>query len=466
MKLPLIQLLPTRIALSLLIAAGVWAGVTTGLLSSTVVPLFDQQLRDSYLSLTVDSLADDAPGLLHLTFDNEALAAHDLPERVPAAAIRDMLAVARGTSQAIVLDIDLATRSDLRDFGPLAQYLIKWGEDENAALLVLARPQYEISYRDKVAFQIIDNIVQISPNIHWAGVGTFADADGVIRNYEFWSCVTEEIDRRVLASAAVYIWARNAAKDTADAMAMVESTFTGSDAYCAGEAVPVITMRSEAIAIPRQGLIEFQTSIDALNAGDGEQGQFAADGLPRLMSVGYCRINPESCGDLASPTKLANLTRNRIVLVSAANDFSRDEHMTPVGIMAGSVILGNAGRALINSGPPDTAPRLLQLLILLVAVGIIWAIWIGMDKVRTAIRAQEERPLLRKCLYGLANPGIVQWLAFAAANLMILFYYYLSFPSSGWDGLVGASFGTTTVAAIAAFHEWATKSWQQERLEE
>lgn len=466
MSLRFITKLPARVLLSVLLAICIWLGSSFGLLESTVVPGLDQQLRDFYLSLTVDSRKDNGPGLLHLTYNNEALAAHGLPERVPARAIQESLDLARTSNQAVVLDIDLATRSDVTEMEGLAAYLVDWGKDPNAALLLLAYPQYEVSYRDIEAFRTVDKIVRASPNIRWAGVGSLADADGIIRNHEFWSCNASATAKEFLPSAALYIWLRAAADSPAQAIEILEAGLRNSGNPCNGGSEPVFRVGTADSMVPRQGLIEYQASIDALDAAEGEQGQYASDGMPRLFSIGYCQISPQSCGSKAGPTRSGGLVQNRIVLISAANDFSRDEHLTPVGILTGSVILGNAGRALIVSGPPNPASKIRQLIMLLAAVGAVWAVWGVMDKSRCNIRAKDDRPLLRKCQYGFTNPAIVQWLAFAAADAIILVYYYFDFSSSEWSGLVGASFGVTTVAAIAAFQDWMTTPWDKKRLEE
>lgn len=457
-----------RPLLSVVIAVVLWLTITAGWMRNTILPVFDQQFRDFYLTLAVDSRADDAPGLLHLTFDNEALADHGLPTRVPITAIRDMLAVARHSAQAVVLDIDLATRSDPDALEVLASYLSDWGADPDAALLTLAYPMYEVPYRDQAAFLRMDEVVRASANIRWAGVGTYADGDGVIRHYEFWSCLGDEADRPpvLLPSVAVYIWARHASDSAAVAADTVGEAFREPARVCNGETAPVLTLSSTATPVPRTGLIEYQTSVDAVTAEAGKTGQFAADGFPRLMSVGYCRINPGACGDAADPARLVELAADRIVLVSAANDFSRDEHATPVGFLAGSVILGNAGRALINSGPPVPASKPWQLFILLLAVAVITIVWTISGMVSRWIRSHVQRPWLFKTLNGIFNPGLVQWLAFAAADLLVLVYYYFSFSTSGWNGLVAASLGATTMAAIVAFTEWLSTPWEQERLED
>lgn len=457
-----------RFLVSALIALAIWAAVSLGWLRNTIVPVFDQQFRDFYLSLTVDARPDEAPGLVHLIFDNEALDALDLPTRVPIPVIRDMLEVARHSVQAVVLDIDLATRPDIEAVDELAQYLNDWSGDPQAALLTLAYPMYEVPYRDQTAFIRIDEVVRSSPNIRWAGVGTFADSDGVIRNYEYWTCVGEQQAEGVmlLPSVAVYIWARNTSESAAGTSAAVAAGFGASAAVCDGKNLPELALLSDIARVPQSGIIEYQTSVDALSANAGQSGQFAADGFPRLMTIGYCRINPAACGEQASPADLAGLVRDRIVLVSAANDFSRDEHATPVGFMAGSVILGNAGRALINSGPPIPAPRLIQVLILLAAAFVIWLAWLLATRFRHWIRSHDDRPWLFKPLNGIFNPAVVQWLAFAAADVLILVYYYFSFGTSAWNGLIAASLGATTVAAIIAFNEWITTPWEQERLED
>jgi hypothetical protein len=455
-------------ALSILVAVALWGAVSAGWMHNTVLPTLDQQLRDFYLTLTVDSRADAAPGLLHLVFDNEALAAQGLPTRVPVSAIRDLLEAGRHSAETLVLDIDLATRQDIDELESLIRYLSGWSADPEAALLTLAYPMYEVAYRDQTAFRRMDEVVRSSGNIRWAGVGTYADADGTIRHYEFWSCVDDPDDGPpvVLPSVAVYIWARHSSPSAVAAAASVAAAVEPSAPICDGDKMPVLMLSDQPFRVPQTGLIEYQTSVDAISADAGQTGQFAADGLPRLMTVGYCRVNPGACGEDAVAASLDMLAARRIVLISAANDFSRDEHATPVGYLSGSVILGNAGRALINSGPPMAAARPWQLVILLLAVIAIWMVWGISQGFRGWIRSHIERAWLYKTLNGVFNPAVVQWLAFAAADLLILVYYYFSFSTSGWNGLVAASLGATTAAAVIAFNEWLATPWEQERLED
>jgi hypothetical protein len=433
-----------------------------GWLQSTVVPYFDQQLRDFYLSIAVDSRSDQAPGLLHLTFDNEALAAHGLPDRVPATAIKNSLETGRSSRQAIILDVDLATRSDLKELEPLLLHLEEWGQDPEAALLLLAHPQYQVSYRDRPAYLRVDSIVRTSPNIAWAAVSAFGDVDGIIRSYEYWSCDDVPAMTKVLPSAALYTWVHHETGSAAETIAQVKALFATSRDVCGGSTVPAIQLGAESFAIPRQGLIEYQTSIDALDA-DADKGQYARDGLPRLMTIGYCSINPASCGRSGEATQLATIAKDRIVLISASNDFSRDDHLTPVGIMAGSVILGNAARALINSGPPIPAAIIWQLVVLVSSIAVIWLVWIGMGRMRTWIRSCQKMPMLCKCGYAITNPVVMQWVAFGLADVMILFYYHFFFSSSDWGGLVVAGFGVTSVSAALAFRDWAAAARKQNK---
>jgi hypothetical protein len=376
-----------------------------------------------------------------------------------------MLDAARSSTQTVILDVDLATRSDTERVDKFVSYLDDWSRDANAPLLVLAYPLYDVPYHDMAAFQRVDSALANSSNIRWAGVGTFADDDGVVRNYEYWSCVERHGDgnKTALPSVALYAWARYEMPTVANAAAAVDSAMRAADAHCSdatGDAS--VSMLDEPLR--QSGIIEFQTSLDAL-AGDGG-GRFAPDGLPRLISVPYCSVSPAGCGSAAGSTRLDQVATGRIVLVSAANDFSRDEHATPVGYMSGSVILGNAARALINSGPPVPLPAFPQLAIVLAAVTVIHLAWSFVTWLRGRLRAGAKYPVARKILHGILNPAVVQWLAFAAADLMILFYYYHCFGSSEWNGLVGASFGATTIAAVIAFNEWWSTPWEEERAEE
>ena len=447
------------------IAVLVWALAAAGWLDSTVVPKFDEGLRDFYLSVSADSRDDAAPGLLHLTFDNDALSKLGLPTRVPLSAIRDMLDVVRGTNQTIVLDVDLATRNDIEAIDEFVEFLAAWSADPASPLLVLAYPLYDVPYHGIAAYRQLDTSIRKSRNVRWAGVGTFADADGTLRSYEYWSCVDRSGEGRysALPSVAVYAWARYAAADIEGAIAAVDAAMRVADASCQGDRQSLPVQIFGAV-LPKAGIIEYQTSVDALAADGG--GRYAPDGLPRLISVGYCQVSPEGCGIAAGATNLGVVAAERIVLVSAANDFSRDEHATPLGYLSGSVILGNAARALINSGPPRALPAIAQLAVVLMAVVLIHVVWAAFKELRARLRSGSGHPVLRKTLHGILNPALVQWLAFAVADLLILVYYYFWFRTSDWNGLIGATFGATTVAAIVAFNEWWSTPWEDERREE
>jgi hypothetical protein len=451
--------------LAMSIAVLVWAFASAGWLDHTIVSKLDQGLRDFYLTISVDGRADNAPGLLHLTFDNEALSRQGLPTRVPLSALQDMLDVARSSQQTIILDVDLATRSDIGDVDRLLIYLNGWSEDAAAPLLLLAYPLYEIAYQKMEAYRHLDDAVAASPNIRWAGVGTFADDDGVVRSYEYWSCVDRRGDgvRSVLPSMALYAWARYVSSDVNTALAAVDETMRAAEQHCSDDPSSAAT-EIFGEDLPHSGIIEYQTSIDA--TADGGDIRYAPDGLPRLVSVGYCRISPAGCGVAGGATDLAAVAHGRIVMVSAANDFSRDDHATPVGYLSGSVILGNVARALINGGPPRELPAIGQLALVLLVAVLIHVVWAAFDRLRTSLRSGTSWPFASKVLHGILNPAVVQWLAFAAADALVLFYYYHWFGTSDWAGLVGASFGATTVAAIAAFNEWWSTPWEKQRTEE
>jgi hypothetical protein len=250
-----------------------------------------------------------------------------------------MLEAARRSREAVVVDIDLATRADIKDAAFLADYLSGWSRDPSAALLLLAYPLYEVPYHDMPAFRLIDAVASASPNIRWASTGSYADDDGVMRNYEYWSCIGRPGDgaRAPLPSVAVYAWARHRAASVAGAVLAVESGLLNADGACdepapGDDAVTLFGQR-----LPQSGIIEYQASVDALRAGGTAFGQYAADGMPRLLTIAYCQLAPAACGSAAGATMLEVAAGGRLVLISADNDFSRDEHATPVGFLSGPV---------------------------------------------------------------------------------------------------------------------------------
>lgn len=450
----------TQVLVSALVALLIWAAVAGGLLRNTFVPEFDVALRDLALQMSVDSRADDAPGVLHLSFDNAALQSTGLPVRVPARALLSMLQAARSAGGAVIVDVDLATRDDLDEMAPLLDLLRGWGRDPDAALLVLAHPSYSFSLLRLPVYAILDEIVRDSPNIAWGDVGAYADHDGIIREQVFWTCHQPDDGRDavIIPSASLYVWARHYSPDPAAAAAAVARMFDSQQGLCEPEAKIGFTAFGEEHRFHRSGLIEYRTTIDAMLDDTGERIRYAPDGLPRLMTLGYCEVDPGACGLAGGAPELSYLVAERLVLVSASNDFSGDDHLTPVGMMPGAVILANAGRALVNSGPPRTAHWAVQLAVVGCVLLVIWTVWAVFEWLNK--RAQRiRRPRLRLVADSLSNPIFVKAYSLIAADLVAFAYYYYFFVSASWNGLIAVSWGATFAMAAAELREWAERRW-------
>jgi hypothetical protein len=450
----------TQVFVSALVALLIWAAVASGLLRNTFVPEFDIALRDLALQMSVDSRPDDAPGVLHLSFDNPALQATGLPSRVPALALESMLRVARHAGGAVVVDVDLATRDDLDEMAPLLALLREWGQDENAALLVLAHPTYSFSLLRLPMYAVLDEIVSASPNIAWGDVSAYADHDGIIRDQVFWTChqPPDGAAPVIIPSASLYVWARHHSPHAAAARAAVETMFAGQAGLCEAGARIRFEAFGQRHRFNRSGLIEYRTTIDAMLHDAEARIRYAPDGLPRLMTLGFCDLDPAACDRPGAAPDLDYLVAERMVLVSASNDFSADDHLTPVGTMPGAVILANAGRALINTGPPRTAHWSVQLAVVGLVLLVIWSVWAVFEWLNK--RAQRLRnPRLHLVADSLSNPIFVKAYSLIAADLVAFAYYYYFFVSASWNGLIAVSWGATFAMAAAELREWAERRW-------
>lgn len=450
----------TQVFVSALVALLIWAAVATGLLRNTFVPEFDVALRDLALQMSVDSRPDDAPGVLHLSFDNTALQNTGLPARVPAGALESMLRTARPAGGAVVVDIDLATRDDFDEMAPLLALLREWGGDPDAALLVLAHPSYSFSLLRLPMYGVLDEIVRASPNIAWGDVGAYADHDGIIREQVFWTCHQpgDGRDAVIIPSASLFVWARHHSPSPAAAVTAVERMFDSQQGLCEPDARIHFAAFSDEYRFHRSGLIEYRTTIDAMLDDTGERVRYAPDGLPRLMTLGFCEVDPGACGRPAQAPELGHLVAGRLVLVSVSNDFSGDDHLTPVGMMPGAVILANAGRALINTGPPRAAHWTTELGVIGCVLLVIWTVWATFERLNK--RAQRIRhPRLRLVADSLSNPIFVKAYSLIAADLVAFAYYYYFFVSASWNGLIAVSWGATFAMAATELREWAERRW-------
>jgi uncharacterized membrane protein len=360
----------------------------------------------------------------------------------------------------VVVDVDLATRDDFEEMAPLLALLREWGGDPDAALLVLAHPSYSFSLLRLPMYAALDEIVRASPNIAWGDVGAYADHDGIIREQVFWTCHQpgDASEAVIIPSASLFVWARHHSPSPAAAVTAVERMFDSQQGLCAPDARIRFAAFGDEHRFYRSGLIEYRTTIDAMLDDAGERVRYAPDGLPRLMTLGFCEVDPGACGWLIQAPELGYLVGERLVLVSASNDFSGDNHLSPVGMMPGAVILANAGRALINSGPPRTAHWTTQLGVIGCVLLVIWTVWAVFERLNK--RAQRVRnPRLRLVADSLSNPIFVKAYSLIAADLVAFAYYYHFFVSASWNGLIAVSWGATFAMAAAELREWAERRW-------
>jgi len=472
-------------ALSLLVAFALWTVFQTGLFRDTFLTDPDTLLRDWAQKLAVDTRPDDAPGIIHLVYDDEAMlrgasvtlpgcgdeftTGGGLPTRVPTKAIIHMLDVARASRYAVVLDIDLVSRDQGCGADRLMEFLTAWGKDENAPLLVIALPNYKFAATRMVLYEPLDRLVTEHANIVWASTGAFAGDDGVVRSQRFWACILTSGDPpgvTAVPSAPLYVWARYVTESPTAAISVVDSAFADVPGACVGADPGTGVIHLAGNSIPARGPIIYTAATDAITAGTAARVRYARDGLPRLATIGYCAMDPGECDGFGSAGDLDSWVRDRPVFISGANMFSADVHETPVGHLTGAIILANASRGLLAFGPPILTPLVVQAGVILLYLIGIWMLWLVFNRWNQQVQIQRRETPSHRWLQraGLrmaemvTNPVAVKAIGLAFASLAtIVYYYFIAFDSSTIEGLFVVTWGINFVIAIGELGNWARR---------
>jgi hypothetical protein len=313
----------------------------------------------------------------------------------PRAVLASTLAYARKPGATlVVLDVDIGwSASDSVDDDQLALALEQWASDPNAPLLVLAREVLNLPTGPTVIQTRFDKIVANSSNIAYGGVSMLAGGGGV-REFVAGQCYrSNATSAHYLPSAVTFATAaqeayraNNVPLPRSLATEIKKKVLTELNIAAQSCSTQVTPSRPNAIISWHLGF-SYPRTIRAAPVGTKWPHKSVCDLLDLPQSgVRISAADVFSDPQAASPQPLCR----RIVVIGADNPIMQDRSATPIGLLPGPIILGNAMRGHFDTGPIVrqnwNARRLsLQITLLIVTVVIIVCAFDGVGKFRARL---------------------------------------------------------------------------------
>lgn len=369
--------------LSLALALIVWAILRTPEGWQTFLGEADREVLQIAFEMRVNQTVDGTGPIVFVNLDESVWEseATDGPALAyaPRNVVADMLEAAYGIPgfprpKVVVADIDLFWRTpDEAHEQRIDDLLTRWGSDPDAPLLVMQREVIEGDGHPETPARARpssrDGIVEAAPegNIVWSVAQITGDEIIGARNFAHYLCVNTEDGPEVVATTALYAIAGRTAPSARAAAAQVRAAMQGPRDYCVGASqdpgfVLERTDREPLRFLEQESFINY--SAHPGNDPRFEPGMIAADMF--YIPAGYA--NPPMVSGLAST--------NGVVIIGSAAAMARDRHMTPYGLMGGSMVIANMIRGLEEGGEIERLPWALDALLLTVfVIMIVAAFW-------------------------------------------------------------------------------------------
>lgn len=450
--------------LSLALALIVWAILRTPEGWSTFLGEADREVLQIAFEMRVNQTVDGTGPVLFLNLDESVWRADE--EDGPALAyaprnvIVDLLESAYGIPgfprpKVVVADIDLFWRTpEEEDEQKIDQILRKWGADPDAPLLVMQREVTEgDGHRDRPARarpSSRDQILAEAPqqNIVWAVAQITGDEVVGARYFTHYLCLDEDSADRVVPTTALFAIAGRTSATAQEAADRVHKAMEGPRRYCEGKTDnPGFTLeRAEGEPL----VFEKQESFINYSAHPGadppdEPAMIAADVFH--IPAGY--VNPPMVSGLAS--------NKGVVIIGSAASMARDRHMTPYGLMGGSMVIANMIRGLEEGGEIHRLHWAFDAAILTLFVTLIvlafWYARIARDWIGPTRHLPLGARLIRLPIKLLTNPVIVKLLIGYGIFWVSTFASYFLLDNGIWVSFAAPAYVAALNEAREDFEE-------------
>jgi len=358
--------------------------------NNTMVRGMENSLTQAYLILHADKpLPEDVKNPIRFAWidmDEKTFEQWERPLYTP----RDKLAglielAATNGSKAVVVDVDITRPGDQAAYKTLLDMLEGYNKrclasKGSCAPIVLARPLRQKRHNAPVESEVVpprlQKIVSSSDYIFWGDANFVRDSKKQVRFWKLWQpYCTADSTSEVMPSIELILLAFRQQKPAAEAYRELMHTLaplavTGCDGYADAPAdqgtiqLPDATVR----------LVEDRASRRLLYPFSKDKAALDADGLPIVF-----RKSAAQALDQATTISEDSIFQDRITIIGGSHHESGDLHQTPLGEMAGSMLIINAVYALQIHGNLHQPHPLLCLTMELLLIALLCLIFVIFD---------------------------------------------------------------------------------------
>ena len=450
--------------LSLALALIVWAILRTPEGWQTFLGEADREVLQIAFELRVNQTVKGTGPILFLNLDESVWQSDETDgpalAYAPRKVVADMLESAYGIPgfprpKVVVADIDLFWRTpEEEQESRIDDILIRWGADAEAPLLVMQREVVDgDGHRDQLARargSARERILANAPaqNIVWSVAQITGDEVVGARYMAHYLCIKTQTGTDIVPTTPLYAIAGRTASSAQEAIALVNRAIERPRQFCRGEiddpSFDLERIDREPIAFGEQeSFINY--SAHPGNDPVTEPSLVAADMF--YIPAGFA--NPPMVSGLASS--------NGIVIIGSAATMARDRHMTPYGLMGGSMVIANMIRGLEEGGEIRRLYWLLDAVLLTIFVTLIvasfWYARIARDWIGPSSHLPFFSRMVRLPIKLLTNPVIVKLLIGVGIFWVSTFASYLLLDNGIWVSFAAPAYVAALNEAREDFEE-------------
>lgn len=450
--------------LSLGLALIVWAILRTPEGWQTFLGEADREVLQIAFELRVNQTVKGTGPILFLNLDESVWQSDETDgpalAYAPRKVVADMLEAAYGIPgfprpKVVVADIDLFWRTpEEEQESRIDDILTRWGEDTEAPLLVMQREVVDgDGHRDQLARargsereRILANAS--ARNIVWSVAQITGDEVVGARYMAHYLCIKTQTGTDIVPTTPLYAIAGRTAASAQEAISLVNRAMERPRQYCRGEIDdPSFTLeRIDREPIP----FGVQESFINYSAHPGED----PASEPTLLAADMFYIP----AGFANPPMVSGLASNNgIVIIGSAATMARDRHMTPYGLMGGSMVIANMVRGLEEGGEIRRLYWLWDAILLSIFVTLIvasfWYARIARDWIGPTSHLPFLARMARLPAKLLTNPVIVKLLIGVGIFWVSTFASYLLLDNGLWVSFAAPAYVAALNEAREDFEE-------------
>ncbi|GAA6155625.1 hypothetical protein NBRC116588_10980 [Pyruvatibacter sp. HU-CL02332] len=450
--------------LSLGLALIVWAILRTPEGWQTFLGEADREVLQIAFELRVNQTVKGTGPILFLNLDESVWQSDETDgpalAYAPRKVVADMLEAAYGIPgfprpKVVVADIDLFWRTpEEEQESRIDDILTRWGADTEAPLLVMQREVVDgDGHRDQLARargSARERILADAPaqNIVWSVAQITGDEVVGARYMAHYLCIKTQAGTDIVPTTPLYAIAGRTASSAQEAIALVNRAVERPRQFCRGEIDdPSFNLqridREPIVFAEQESFINY--SAHPGNDPVTEPSLLAADMF--YIPAGFA--NPPMVSGLASS--------NGVVIIGSAATMARDRHMTPYGLMGGSMVIANMIRGLEEGGEIRRLYWLLDAVLLTIFVSMIvasfWYARIARDWIGPTSHLPFLARMARLPAKLLTNPVIVKLLIGVGIFWVSTFASYLLLDNGIWVSFAAPAYVAALNEAREDFEE-------------